>query len=276
MNALQDVLDLTEKWRGQRNKIVDIYNSHAPLARGYKVKYEDALCATYVSALFIELGLTELVPPECGAMQLMRNMQALGRWASPREHEPRPGDLIFFDWHGDGWADHVGIVTEVGARIVKYSHIPSYGVTVNETYKTSGAILGYGCPAYEEAGGPSGATAPTDERDESSASAAIRAGDWVTVKPGARWYNGSTIRPFVFEKTWQVIQVNGDRAVLGMDKDEVYNIQSPIHVEDLVKAESTAQTAQETEMVAVTVTIPRSVYARYGSPEAVAAALAKD
>ena len=30
---------------GSHKKIIDIYNSHKPLARGYKLKYTDAWCA---------------------------------------------------------------------------------------------------------------------------------------------------------------------------------------------------------------------------------------
>ena len=263
------VLSLAESWKGQRNKIVDVYNAHKPLARGYTVKYQDALCATYVSALFIELGLTELVPPECGAMQLMRNMQALGRWESPDEHSPASGDLIFFDYQGDGWADHVGLVTEVRGSVVVYSHIPSYSVTVNEVYKFSGSILGYGYPDYASKDGV-GTVA------EVIAEKRIFAGDMVSVKPNARWYNGSTIRPFVFERRWQVIQVNGDRAVLGMDEEGRYNIQSPIHVEDLVKAEpESVSTVDTPEMMTVTLTLPREIFYWYGSADKIVEALAK-
>ena len=38
---------------GSHKKIIDVYNSHKPLARGYAVKYTDAWCATFVSACAI-------------------------------------------------------------------------------------------------------------------------------------------------------------------------------------------------------------------------------
>ena len=38
---------------GSHRKIVDVYNSHRPLARGYALKYTDAWCAGFVSAVAI-------------------------------------------------------------------------------------------------------------------------------------------------------------------------------------------------------------------------------
>ena len=42
---------------GSHKEIIDLYNSHKPLARGYKVKYTDAWCATTVSAMAIKCGM---------------------------------------------------------------------------------------------------------------------------------------------------------------------------------------------------------------------------
>ena len=43
---------------GSHRKIIDLYNSHKPLARGYAVKYTDAWCSTFASAVAIACGLT--------------------------------------------------------------------------------------------------------------------------------------------------------------------------------------------------------------------------
>ena len=64
-------------------------------------------------------------------------------------------------------------------------------------------------------------------------SGGIRVGDWVTVKPGSRWYNGVGIASFVFGQEWQVIQLNGARAVLGRNRSGSNNIVSPINVANL-------------------------------------------
>ena len=57
---------------GSHKKIIDIYNSHRPLARGYAVKYTDAWCATFVSACAIKTGMTDIIPTECGCGEMIR------------------------------------------------------------------------------------------------------------------------------------------------------------------------------------------------------------
>lgn len=49
---------------GSHRKIIDTYNSHTPLARGYKMKYTDAWCSTFVSAVAIKCGFTDIIPTE--------------------------------------------------------------------------------------------------------------------------------------------------------------------------------------------------------------------
>lgn len=61
----------------------------------------------------------------------------------------------------------------------------------------------------------------------------IRVGDYVRVKPGSRWYNGVGIADFVFDDEWKVIQITGDRAVLGKNRSG-NNIESPIKVSNLI------------------------------------------
>ena len=47
--------------------IIDLYNSHKPLARGYAVGYNDSYCDTTVSAAFIKAGAVDLIGgTECG------------------------------------------------------------------------------------------------------------------------------------------------------------------------------------------------------------------
>nr|WP_325303053.1 hypothetical protein [uncultured Oscillibacter sp.] len=40
--------------------IIDLYSSHRPLARDYPVKYTDAWCSTFASAVAIQAGLTSI------------------------------------------------------------------------------------------------------------------------------------------------------------------------------------------------------------------------
>lgn len=63
----------------------------------------------------------------------------------------------------------------------------------------------------------------------------IYVGDWVKVKQGAKWYNGAGIPSYVFNDTWKVVQINGDRVVINQNKAGNQNIMSPIAVYNLTK-----------------------------------------
>ena len=100
--------------------IVDTYNGHLPLARGYKVTYKDAWCATTVSAASIECGYTKIIPTECSCTRMITILKALGSWTGNDNYVPKPGDIIFYNWNAkteaqdvDGLANHVGVVESV-------------------------------------------------------------------------------------------------------------------------------------------------------------------
>lgn len=107
---------------GSHRQIIDIYNGHKPLARGYKVTYTDAWCATYVSAMSVLCGLTDIMPTECGCSAMIALYQKMGRWMENDAYVPTAGDIIMYDWQdsgaGDnqGGADHVGIVIGVSGN----------------------------------------------------------------------------------------------------------------------------------------------------------------
>lgn len=71
-------------------------------------------------------------------------------------------------------------------------------------------------------------TSSASSSSSSSGSSTVKTGDWVTIKSGAKWYNGATISSWVFSERWQVVQVNGSRAVLGKNAKGTHNIQSAI------------------------------------------------
>ncbi len=178
---------------GSHKKIIDLYNSHKPLARGYAVKYTDAWCSTFASAVAIAAGLTDIIPTECGCEKHIALFKGLGAWVENDAYVPKPGDYIFYDWQdsgaGDctGGADHVGIVTEVnGSTItviegnisdaVGYRHI-----AVNGRY-----VRGFGVPKYStKAGGTS-----TGNSSTGGSTAAFKVGDIVAFT-GAKHYTSA-------------------------------------------------------------------------------------
>lgn len=115
VQTAQEYLGAQES-NGSHTRIIDLYNSHEPLAMGYQVQYTDSWCSTFVSAVAIQCGLTEIIPTECGCERHIGLFRQMGRWEENDNAIPLPGDLIFYDWDntrpGDstGWSDHVGIV----------------------------------------------------------------------------------------------------------------------------------------------------------------------
>jgi cell wall-associated NlpC family hydrolase len=62
-----------------------------------------------------------------------------------RGYSPQPGDIIFFDWQGDGESDHVGIVEYVGGGYVHTIEGNSSDTVNRRTYSiSSSVIVGYG------------------------------------------------------------------------------------------------------------------------------------
>ena len=109
---------------GSHKKIIDIYNAHKPLARGYTVQYADAWCATYVSAIVIECGLTDIIPTECSCEHMIELFKKIGSWVESDSYTPKESDILFYDLDdngtGDcvGWSDHVGIVEKVSGTTI--------------------------------------------------------------------------------------------------------------------------------------------------------------
>jgi hypothetical protein len=141
---------------GTHKQIIDIYNSQKPLPVGYAVKYNDAWCATFVSAVAVKLGYTDIIPCECSCPRMITLFQKAGIWIEDENRTPNPGDIIFYDWqdngNGDnrGSSDHVGIVEKVSGGYItviegNYSNsVKRRTLSVNGRY-----IRGYGVPKYD-------------------------------------------------------------------------------------------------------------------------------
>lgn len=156
------VVDQAKAWlgyseaSGKHKEIIDTYNSHKPRARGYKVKYTDAWCATFVSAVAIKVGYTDIIPTECGCGKMRDLLKKLGSWEENDAYVPRPGDIMFYDWDDSGKGDntgtveHVGIVEKVvGNKITVIEGNYKNSVTRRTKSVNSRYIRGYGVPKYD-------------------------------------------------------------------------------------------------------------------------------
>lgn len=161
MTNRNNIVKQAEKWlgcnetNGTHKKIIDLYNSHKLLARGYKVKYTDAWCATFVSAVAIATNATDIIPTECGCQEQIKKFIALGSWKEADNYIPQPGDIIYYDWNdngvGDnkGYSDHVGIVQKVVNGVIyviegNYSN----SVKIRQIKVNAKTIRGFGVPKY--------------------------------------------------------------------------------------------------------------------------------
>lgn len=142
---------------GTHKQIIDLYNSHKPLARGYAVKYTDAWCATFVSAVAIKLGYTDIIPTECSCTKMIELLKKIGAWVENDAYVPKAGDIMFYDWDdngkGDntGSSDHVGIVEKVAGDTITVIEGNYSDSVKRRTMKVNGkTIRGYGVPKYDE------------------------------------------------------------------------------------------------------------------------------
>ena len=156
------VVEQAKAWLGFKESdgsfkpIIDTYNAHKPLARGYKVKYTDEWCATFVSAVAIKLGYTDIIPTECSCTKMIEKLKAIGAWDERDNRVPLPGELIFYNWSapatGDDASDvdHVGIVESIRNGVItviegNYSDsVKRREIPVDHRY-----IRGYGVPKYD-------------------------------------------------------------------------------------------------------------------------------
>ena len=171
---------------GTHRQIIDIYNGHKPLARSYAVKYTDAWCATFVSAMAIKCNLTDIIPTECGCGQMIQLFQKLGTWQENDAHVPQPGDVIFYDWDdsgvGDntGWPEHVGIVESVNGSDIKVIEGNMSDAVGRRTLKVNGRyIRGYGVPAYKGGSSSSAGIGSPAPALSAGGSLAFKVGDTV-------------------------------------------------------------------------------------------------
>lgn len=163
MARASELIKLAQLWVGKNEKdgshkeIIDIYNSHKPLARGYAVKYTDNWCATTITALAIKCNAIDIIPKECGCEKMIELFKKIKCWVENEDRVPQPGDIIFYDWDdngkGDnkGWSDHVGIVEKVVDNVITVIEGNYKDEVGRRTIKVNAKnIRGYGVPKYDE------------------------------------------------------------------------------------------------------------------------------
>ena len=121
-SSLDNVLSIARNYLGvqsgspEHKKIVDAYNSVDPKPVGYTAKYSDDWCDIFVTTVFQQAGLSDLIGRECGVQRHIGIMEQKGIWKGVTQ--PKVGDIVTFDWDGGGWADHIGIVESINNGVI--------------------------------------------------------------------------------------------------------------------------------------------------------------
>ena len=141
---------------GSHHFIIDLYNSITPLPQDYRVTYDDAWCAAFVSAAALESGMTDIIPPECSCSRQIKLFQDLGRWEEDDGYQPLPGDIIYYDWDlprsidCTGWPEHVGIVVGTYGPYIRVveGNMDDGFAGYRTILRNDWCIRGYGLPDY--------------------------------------------------------------------------------------------------------------------------------
>ena len=160
--ARQALVDTACGWVGVREDdgshhfIIDLYNSITPLPQDYRVTYDDAWCAAFVSAAALESGMTDIIPPECSCSRQIKLFQDLCRWEEDDGYQPLPGDIIYYDWDlprsidCTGWPEHVGIVVGTYGPYIRVveGNMDDGFAGYRTILRNDWCIRGYGLPDY--------------------------------------------------------------------------------------------------------------------------------
>lgn len=174
MGSRQAMVAKMKSWIGKNEadgsfrEIIDIYNSHTPRARGYKLKYSDEWCAGTVSAAAIATGNTNAVPLEVSCHYMIEGAKAKGIWVENDAYVPQGGDIILYDWQDSGVGDntgnpdHVGVVEYTSGGIIHViegnngEKVARRDLPVNGRY-----IRGFIVPKYSNNTASGGSSTPT-------------------------------------------------------------------------------------------------------------------
>ena len=107
-------------------------------------------CACFVSWCSDQCGYIKagIMPKSAGVGGMISFYKNKHQWQT-RSYKPSAGDVIFFDWGGDGSPDHVGLVEKCDGRTVYTIEGNSSDTCRRRSYPVGGRqIYGYGVPKY--------------------------------------------------------------------------------------------------------------------------------
>ena len=127
--------------------------------------YQGAWCTTFVLWCYYQTGVKldvklygKIVPSGGNCNSMISWYQNKGRYHTRSSgYTPKKGDLIFFDWSGNGSSQHVGLVHYVSGSTIHTIEgncsgkvkAKSYTPSGSKPYASTSSIMGYGSPNWD-------------------------------------------------------------------------------------------------------------------------------
>ena len=183
-----DVLKVAKNWigysesNGKFKEILDVYNSHKPLARGYAIKYTDEWCDAFVSACAIKANAVDLIGTEVGCEKHIEIFKKKGIWKEDGTITPKAGDIILYNWNdatqpNNSGASHIGIVEKVSGKKITVieGNYSTTGSVARRTINVGwGYIRGYARPKYKT----SSSSSSSSKKTVTEVAKEVLAGKW--------------------------------------------------------------------------------------------------
>lgn len=134
----------------QDDIIIDIYNKQR--IESYQMSHNDPWCHATVSAAAYQSGNQGRVPNTAycpnGINWFKNRNQWISRWAGT--YNPSIGNIIYYDWGGDGVSDHVGTVVNIenANTLVVREGNKNDMLCDRRINRWSNSIMGYGVPNW--------------------------------------------------------------------------------------------------------------------------------
>lgn len=153
ISALLEWLNYNEV-DGTDDIIINLYNSQRP-SGSYKMALTDPWCHATISAAAYKVGISgTIIPNTCYCPDGINWFKSKGGWVgrTSSKYNPTSGDIIYYDWGGDGISDHVGCITDVdGNDLIVFEGNKSDRACYRRINKWDSSIQGYGRPNWDGA-----------------------------------------------------------------------------------------------------------------------------
>ncbi len=125
--------------------------------------YQGGWCTTFVLWCFNQAGTScnadlygNIVPSGGNCNSMISWYSSNGRYYKQGSYTPKAGDLVFFDWSGNGSSQHVGIVKSFSSGTLYTIEGNCSGCVKSREYTSDGSkpynnissVMGYGAPDY--------------------------------------------------------------------------------------------------------------------------------